>query len=440
MVPQTRYADSDGVSIAYQVVGERPIDLLALFGWLTQVEHVWEEPSLRRFIDRITSFARLILFDPRGTGLSDASTDGFSLDEEVRDALAVLDAAGSARAALLTFFGGGMVGAQLAARHPDRVGAIVMYASVVRATAAPGYEWTHTAAERQAAIDQQLSEWGEPSNVAAFAPSRADDASFREWWARLQRLAGSPGSMRRVLEGIGDMDARDELPAIGVPALVLHRSDDQTIDIRHSRYIARAVPGARILELPGADTLPWVGQADAVLDAIEEFLTGERSTAPERALLTVMFTDLVDATGHARRMGDGRWRDLLTHHDDAIRSELERFAGREVKTIGDSFLAVFSGSPSRALRCAQAIVAAMRPLGVEVRIGIHTGECELIGDDVGGMAVHVAARVQALAQPCEVLVSGTTCGTVLGAGFDFASRGVHELKGVAGAWPLFALQ
>jgi class 3 adenylate cyclase len=441
MPPQTRYADSDGASIAYQVVGDGPIDVLALLGWLTQVEHVWDEPSLRRFMEQIAGFARLILFDPRGTGLSDAQSDDFNLDHEVRDALAVLDAAGSARAALLTYTAGGMVGAQLAARHPERVSAVVMYASIMRSTAAPGYDWTHTSAERSVFIDELLSEWGKASNVASVAPSRAGDERFREWWARLQRLAGSPGTMRKVLEGSNDMDAREELAAINVPALVLHRTGDQFIDIRHSRYIAHAIPGARLRELPGADTLPWLDEPDAVLEAIEEFLTGERTPAiRERALLTVMLTDIVNATAHARRLGDRRWRALLGAHDAVVRTELERFDGRDVKTIGDSFLAVFPGPPSQALRCAAAIAESVHSLGIQVRIGMHTGECELIGNDVGGIAVHIAARVQALAAPGELLVSGTTCGTVAGAGFSFDDRGVHQLKGVAGVWPLFALR
>jgi class 3 adenylate cyclase len=440
MCPQTRYADSDGVSIAYQVVGDRPIDMLALFGWITQVEHVWEEPSLRRFIERMTSFARLIIFDRRGTGLSDPVGDGFSLDDDVRDALAVLDAAGSDRAALFTFTGGGMVGAQLAARHPERVGAVVMYASTMRSTAAPGYEWAHTAEERAAFYEPTLANWGSGANLEQFAPSRVGDERFAAWWARLQRLAGSPGTMRRLLAAGADMDARGELTAIHVPTLVLHRSGDRLVDIRHSRYIANAVSGARLLELPGEDTLPWVGEPDALLEAVQEFLTGERTAAAsQRTLLTVMFTDVVDATGHARRLGDAGWRDLLADHDAIVRVEVDHFEGREVKTIGDSFLTVFAGPPSRAVRCAGRIKEAVHELGVEVRVGMHTGECELIGDDVGGMAVHIAARLVALATPGEVLMSGTTCGTVVGAGFEFEDRGAHELKGVPGVWPLFAL-
>jgi class 3 adenylate cyclase len=440
MPGQTRYAENDGASIAYQVVGEGPIDVLTLFGWITQVEHVWEEPSLRRFIERIASFARVILFDRRGTGLSGTPIEGVSLDDDVRDALAVLDAAGSDRTALLTYGGGGIVGAPLAARHPERICAVVMYASMVRSTAAPGYEWTHTSAERKVFIEELLSNWGDAANLGALAPSRADDERFRDWWARLQRLAGSPATMRKVLEGINDMDAREELTAITVPALVVHRTGDRAVDIRHSRYIADAIPGARLLELPGIDTLPWVGEPEALLEVLEEFLTGARTAAPERTLLTVMFTDIVDATGHARRLGDRRWRDLLASHDAIVRGELERFDGREVKTTGDGFFAVFAGAPSHSLRCAAAIVEAMDALALEVRVGLHTGECELIGADVGGMAVHIGARVRALAGRGEVLVSGTTCGTVVGAGFDFEDRGTHELRGVAGAWPLFALR
>ena len=315
-----------------------------------------------------------------------------------------------------------------------------MYASIVRTTAAAGYDWTHTAEERSAFMDETLANWGTGWNVASFAPSRAEDERFREWWARLQRLAGSPGKMRQVIESGIDMDARGELTAISVPTLVLHRADDHWVDIRHSRYIANAVPGARMVVLPGEDSLPWVGEGEALLDAIEEFLTGSRTAAgSQRTLLTVMFTDIVDATGHARRLGDARWRDLLASHDTLIRDEVDRFEGREVKTVGDSFLVVFPGAPARAIRCAQRISDAVHQLGIDVRVGVHTGECELIGEDVGGMAVHIASRVQALARPREVLTSGTTRGTVVGAGFEFESRGMHELKGIPGPWPLYAL-
>jgi class 3 adenylate cyclase len=268
----------------------------------------------------------------------------------------------------------------------------------------------------------------------------ADDPALNAWFARLQRLAASPSEARILLNGGGDLDVREALPQIGVPALVMHRAGDNSWDPRHSRYLASNIPGARYVELDGADSFPFIGDSDAIVEEIEEFLTGARAVGERtRALLTIMFTDIVDATATAAGVGDRRWRDLLARHDEEVRKELARFDGREVKTVGDGFLATFAGPPSRALRCALAINGAARELGIEVRVGIHTGECELIDDDVGGMAVHIASRVAAIAGPGEVLVSGTVFGTVVGGPFGFEDRGFHELKGVPGRWPLFAL-
>ncbi len=440
--PQTRYVESDGVSIAYNVVGERGLDVLFLPGWITQIEHLWESPALRRFNERLMGFARLIIFDTRGTGLSEHVHDGYSLEQEARDALAVLDAAGSERAALFTYAQGGMLGAKLAAAHPERIGALVMYASIVRPGWAPDYEWAPTDEERAELIERAFTMWGEPDPqiVQTLAPSSADDPSLVTWFARNQRLAASPREARTIGQAVARQDVRALLPAIHVPTLVLHRPAEHNIDVRHSRYLAKHIPGARYVELPGEDSLPFVGDFEGLLGEVEEFLTGVRSgSEPVRDLLTVMFTDIVDATGTAARIGDARWRDLLAGHDTAVRAELGRFGGREVKTVGDGFLAVFRGPPSRALRCALAVMAAMRGLDVQVRIGIHTGECELIGEDVGGMAVHIASRVAAIAEPGEVLVSGTVFGTVVGGPFEFAERGLRELKGVPAPWPLFAL-
>jgi class 3 adenylate cyclase len=272
------------------------------------------------------------------------------------------------------------------------------------------------------------------------APSRADDPGLAWWFARMQRLAASPVEARLLFRAMADLDVRETLPGVGVPALVMHRREDTAWDIRHSRYLADNIPGARFVELEGRDSLPFVGDGDAIIDEIEQFLTGGRTQGElSRALLTVMFTDIVDATAHAARIGDARWRDLLAQHDAVVRTELSRHEGREVKTVGDGFLAVFDGPPTRALRCALAITREARQLGVEVRVGVHTGECELIGEDVGGMAVHIASRVSGLAGPSEVLASGTAFGTVVGGPFSFQDRGAHELKGVPGRWPVFAL-
>jgi class 3 adenylate cyclase len=442
MAPTTRYARSGDASIAYQVVGDGPLDLLFLAGWLTQLEQLWEAPANRRFLERLTTFSRLIMFDTRGTGLSERVLETYTLEQEARDALAVLDAAGSERAALITYAQGGLVGALLAAEHPERVGALIMYASVARTSWAPDYDWAMTSEERAAMSERAVASWGEVGGgaVAELAPSMAGDPAFAAWFARMQRLAASPGEARIISSARVDLDVRDKLEGIRVPTLIMHRPQERVWDVRHSRYLAEHIDGARYVELGGIDSLPFVGDSDAIVEEVEEFLTGVRSGGEfSRALLTVLFTDIVGATARAASLGDGRWRDLLAHHDEQVRAQLTRFDGREVKTVGDGFLATFDGPPSRALRCALAITRAARELGVEVRIGMHTGECELIGEDVGGMAVHIASRVSGLAAAGEVLVSGTVFGTVVGGPFSFEDRGFHELKGVPGRWPLFAL-
>jgi len=442
MVPLTRYASSSEASIAYQVAGEGPLDLLFLPGWISQIEQLWEAPAVRRFLDRLTAFGRVILFDSRGTGLSERVLEAYTLEQEMRDAIAVLDAAGSERTALFTYALGGLVGAMLAAEHPERVGALIMYASVARTSWAPDYDWAMTSEEREQMSARTDATWGEldSSLIARLAPSMVDDPALGAWFARTQRLVASPREARTIAKATAELDVRELLPRIRVPTLVMHRPAEQVWDVRHSRYLAAHIPGARYVELEGIDSFPFAGDSDAVVEEVEEFLTGGRSGGERaRALLTVMFTDIVDATARAAGIGDGRWRDLLAHHDEVVRKELARFDGREVKTVGDGFLATFDGPPSRALRCALAITRAARELGVEVRVGMHTGECELIGDDVGGMAVHIAARVNALAGAGEVLTSGTVFGTVVGGPFTFEDRGFHELKGVPGRWPLFAL-
>ncbi len=442
MAPVTRYARSADASIAYQVAGEGALDLLFLPGWISQVEQLWEAPAMRRFLERLAVFNRLILFDRRGTGLSDRTLQEQTLEQDALDALAVLDAAGSERAALFTYSLGGLVGALLAADHPERVGALIMYASVARTSWAPDYDWALTNEERQAMTERNSDAWGKTDSpvLQTLAPSMSGDPTLIEWFARMQRLSASPVEARAMSRAMVDLDVREKLPQVRVPTLVMHRSRDQAWDIRHSLYLAEHIAGARMVELDGRDSFPFVGDSDAIVEEIEEFLTGDRRGGEiARGLLTVMFTDIVEATALAAQLGDGRWRDLLARHDEDVRAQLGRFGGREVKTVGDGFLATFDGPPSRALRCALAITAAARELGIEVRIGVHTGECELIGDDVGGMAVHIASRVNGLAGPGEVLVSGTVFGTVVGGPFTFEDRGFHELKGVPGRWPLFAL-
>ena len=445
MPARTRYTHGGEASIAYQVLGEGPLDLLMLPGWFFQVEHAWDSPGLSRFIERLAGFARFIMFDRRGVGLSDRVARPATLDDQVEDALIVLDAVGSERVAVLAYAISGPTAVALAVDHPDRVRALVLYASVARTTWAPGYDWAPTIEQRRASSEEMVATWGEASERTdlrvQFAPSATDDPAHHEWMARLERLAASPGTARELSLATNDLDVRGLLPRVRVPTLVMHRRDDRVWDMRHSLYLAEHIPGARFLPLPGEDSFPWFGDADAVVGETEEFLTGRRS-GPERqrTLLTVMFTDIVEATARAGALGDGRWRDLLAGHYHVVRQQLGRFGGQEVKTIGDSVLATFPGPPSQALRCAAAIVAALRDLDLDVRIGMHTGECELVGDDVAGMAIHIASRVSHLARPGEVLVSGTVGGTVVGGPFSFEDRGSHELRGVPGRWPLFALR
>jgi class 3 adenylate cyclase/alpha-beta hydrolase superfamily lysophospholipase len=437
--PETRYARNGPVTLAWSASGEAPVDLLFIPGFLSHVEHAWEEPSLAAFFERLSGFARLILMDRRGTGLSDRLEGSLSIEQEAEDVGAVLGAAGSERAVLLGYTSGAALAVTFAAQHPERVRALVLYAPIARAFAAPGYDWAWDEHEREHAFDGLIDSWGSGANVEDVAPSRAGDPRMRAWLARLERLSSAPGAVRTLFANIGAQDVRDVLPELRVPTLILHRTGDRLIDVRHSRFLAERIPGARYVELDGEDNFPSAGDSAAVLGEIEEFLTGGRSASIERGLLTILLTDICDSTQHAARLGDAAWRELLAAHDAIVRREVDRFGGREVKTIGDAFLVAFEGAPSRALRCALAVVAEVRELGLDLRAGLHTGECELIGHDIGGMAVHIAARVNDLAAPGEVLVSGTVYGTVVGAGLRFESRGSQDLKGIPGRWPIFAV-
>ena len=437
---ETRYARNDAATIAWTAVGDAPTDLLFIPGFISHVEHLWEQPGLAGFFERLTGFVRFIVMDRRGCGLSDSRTEALQLADEVGDVLAVLDAAGSERAVLMGYTTGGLLAITAAARAPERVQALVLYASMARAVADDEVDWTLDAAERRELWAQLADVWGTGLNLEQIAPSRKDDPRMRAWLARMERLSSSPGELLRLMDYVGGHSVSDLLDELRVPTLILHRTGDRLIDVRHSRYLAERIPGARFVELEGVDNLPGAVDSSDLLGEIEEFLTGGRSKTVARELLTVVFSDIVDSTGHAARLGDAPWRDLLAAHQTAVRREIDRFGGREVKTIGDAFLIAFDGAPSQAVRCAEAIVEAVRALGLEVRVGLHTGECEVMGGDVGGMAVHIAARVAALAQPGEVMASGTTYGTVVGSGLRFDERGMQALKGVPGRWPLFALQ
>jgi pimeloyl-ACP methyl ester carboxylesterase len=439
MRPETSYAQSGDVNIAYQVVGRGPRDLVFVPGWVSNVELFWEEPTMVRFIERLASFSRLILFDKRGTGLSDRVVDIPDLETRMDDLRAVMDAVGSARAALLGVSEGGPMSVLFAATYPERTAAMIMIAGFPRRTWAPDYPWGPKAEEFESFVEKAVSEWGGTAQLDVRAPSLAHDARFCEWYSRLLRMSASPGAVRALMKMNAEIDVRHVLPAVRVPTLILHRTGDRLINVEHSRYTSQRIPGATYIELPGNDHIPWVGDADAVLDEIEEFLTGVRQgVEADRVLATVLFTDIVDATRRAAELGDRRWRDVLQAHHATVRGELGRFRGREIDTAGDGFLASFDG-PARAVRAGCSIAESVRRLGLEIRAGVHTGECEVIGDKLGGIAVHIGARVAALAQGGEVLVSSTVKDLVAGSGLRFEDRGVHALKGVPGEWHLFAV-
>jgi pimeloyl-ACP methyl ester carboxylesterase len=438
--PDVRYADREGASIAWSALGDGPVDLLLILGGLSNLEHVWEEPGLARWFERLAGFSRLLLMDRRGVGLSDAVTGTMTLDDETADVLAVLDAAGSERAVLLGYAWGGPVAIHTAALHPERVYALLLYAAVATGRVATddfAHSWED--ADREPEIAQTLAQWGTGAPLEQVAPSRADDEHLRAWMARLARLSSSPGAMRRLWESTSAYDARPDLPALRVPTLILHRTGDRAVDVRHSRDLAERIAGARYVELPGEDNLPSVGDTEALVAEIEEFLTGSRRRSIERALLTIVVTDIVGSTTRAAELGDRAWRDLLAAHHAIVRREIERYDGQEVKSLGDGFLIAFGGAPSAAHRFALAVAEAVRATGLEIRVGLHTGECEIIGDDVGGMAVHIAARIAELAGPGEIWASGTAFGTVVGSGLRFEMRGSTPLKGVPGEWPVMRL-
>jgi class 3 adenylate cyclase len=433
MQPETRYARSGDVHIAYQVVGSGPFDLVLVPGFVSHIEEWWEEPLCARFLERLAGFSRLILFDKRGTGLSDREAGVPTLEQRMDDVRAVMAAAGSERAAVLGISEGGPMSALFAATYPERTAALVLYG-----TFAEFRSWVPTPEHLEQFLHAIDERWGTGQSLPRFAPGLADDPRFRRWWARHERRAASPGAAMALMRMNSEIDVRHVLPAIRVPTLVLHRSGDVTVDVAAGRYLAAHILGAKYVELPGDDHLPYVGDSEAILGEIEEFLTGVRPVAePDRVLATVLFTDVVGSTELAARLGDRRWRDLLDAHHAAVRRELARFRGREVGTVGDGFLATFDG-PARAIRCADAIGAAVRTVGVEVRAGLHTGEIEIMGDDVGGIAVHIGARVAAEAGPGEILVSSTVKDLVAGSGLEFEDRGTRTLKGVPGEWRLFA--
>jgi len=430
-----RYAINHDVHIAYQVVGDRPVDLVYTPGIWSNLDVMWEWPSWARYLERLASFSRLILFDMRGVGLSDRGDEPPVLELQMDDVRAVMDAAGSESAAIFGGARGAAMTMLFAATYPERTRALILYAPSAKTVRSEDWPYGRTEAEQQRFFDRFTAEMGTGENLDMQAPSH--DAAFKRWWARFERLGASPGAWKELATILSQLDVRAVLPLVQAPTLVLHRRGDRVIDVGQGRAIAERIPNARFVELAGDDHLPILGDSDAIVDEIEEFLTGVRSAPePDRMLTTVLFTDIVDSTKRAAELGDQRWRALLLEHAAFVRSRLARFHGIEVNTTGDGFLATFDG-PARAIRCALDICEGVRSLGLEVRAGVHTGEVEVIGTDIGGIAVHIGARISALAQPGRVLVSRIVVDLVGGSGIEFEAWGEHTLKGVPGPWTLF---
>jgi pimeloyl-ACP methyl ester carboxylesterase len=436
--PPTRYALSGDAHIAYQVFGEGDLDLVFVPGFVSNIEHYWEMPKVPETLGRLGSFARVAMFDKRGTGLSDPVAEPPPLEQRMDDMQAVMDAVGMERAALFGVSEGGPASVLFAATYPDRTSALVLYGSSPRFRTDSDISWGATDEVIELAIAATSARWGDGALLDAFAPSAANDPEMREVWSRFQRAGASPAMAGAVVAALYDIDVRDILHTIRVPTLILHRTGDLVAPVEGARLMAERIPDARLVEFEGDDHVPFTGDFNPVLDEMEEFLTGARQPRPlDRVLATVMFTDIVDSTRRAADAGDRGWRDLIERHDELTRRQLERFRGQEVKTLGDGFLATFDG-PARAIECACAIRDGVSTHGLEVRAGLHTGECELYGDDVRGMAVNIGARVGALADANEVLVSSTVKDLVVGADLRFTERGEHELKGVPGTWRLYA--
>jgi pimeloyl-ACP methyl ester carboxylesterase/class 3 adenylate cyclase len=439
MPPETRYARSDGVHIAYQVVGDGPIDVLFVPGFVSNLEANWQWPESSAFFQRLASFCRLILFDKRGTGMSDRGSQLFTLEQRMHDVRVILDEVGSERATLFGISEGGPMSLLYAATYPERTSALVVYGSYAKRAWAPDYPFGTTNEVFERMLGNMERNWGTPegADVNFWAPSMASDVDAARRVASYFRASASPGAVVAVMKMNREIDVRQVLPTVRVPTLILCRTSDKVSPVAHARFMAQHIPGAKFVELPGDDHVPWIGDQDAILDEVEEFVTGaRRAYEPERILTTVLFVDIVASTERAVALGDRAWRGLLEAFQAKVREVLRQYRGQEIDTAGDGFLAAFDG-PARAVRCAGAIRDAVRVNGIEVRCGAHTGECERSGGKLTGIAVHTGARVAGIAAPGEVLVSQTVRDLVAGSGLTFEARGSHALKGVPGQWQLF---
>jgi class 3 adenylate cyclase/pimeloyl-ACP methyl ester carboxylesterase len=438
--PEVRYASSGEVEIAYQVLGDGPVDLVWIAGSITHLGVLWEHPGYRHFCEQLASFSRLILFDKRGMGLSERTRAG-TLEERMDDVRAVMDAASSERAALVGVSEGGPMSMLFAATHPERTEALLLIGAEVKEEQTEDWPWGEGTREEFDTWMRELPErWGRAFVSDLFFPNDPDPEATQRWFGRLQTASMTPRDAIAFLSMAMDIDVRDVVPSVRVPTLIVHRVDDPICHVENARFLAANIPEARYVELPGNLHIPWAGSGgDEILEEIREFLTGAReSPEPDRVLATVLFTDIVGSTERATQLGDRRWRELLEAHHSAVRRQLERFRGRELDTAGDGFLASFDG-PARAIRCAASVAEAMGTLGLQIRAGLHTGELEVMDGDLGGLAVHIASRVMGAAGPNEVLVSGTVKDLVVGSGIEFEDRGERELRGVPGEWRLFAV-
>jgi len=437
--PPIQYAANGDVHIAYQVLGEGPLDLVFVAGAITNLEVLWEMSDYRRACERLASFSRLILFDKRGMGLSDRVRVG-TLEERMDDVRAILDAVGSKTTVLMGVSEGGPMSILFAATYPDRTRGLVLCGAEVKEETTDDWPWgeaTREEFEEAMDLERVVARWGKGLGADLFAPTRKGDPQLREQFGRLQVQSATPHDAVAFMRMAFEIDVRDVVPAVTAPTLIVHRVGDKVCSVENARWLSRNIEGSRYVELPGENHLPFI-DGDDILDEIQEFLTGVREpAAPERMLATVLFTDIVGSTDRARELGDRRWRDLLERHNEIVRRDLERFRGVEIDTAGDGFFATFDG-PARAIRCARSIVEDVRGVGLDVRSGLHTGECELSAGSARGIAVHTGARVASIAAPGEVLVSSTVKDLVAGSGIEFTDRGVHELKGIPGEWRLYA--
>ena len=434
---EVRYARSGTVHIAYQVVGDGPIDLVLVPGWVSNIDVFWEEPALARFLRRLASFTRLILFDKRGTGLSDRVTDTPSLEERMDDVRAVMDAVGSERAALLGYSEGGVMCLMFAAMYPERTRALITMGCYTRRFRADDYPYGLTREESEVFIGQLEREWGGVFALEDRAPSRVADPLFREWWARMLRMSASPTAAAALTRANRSMDVRAVLPSIRVPTLLLHARGDRTLEVGHSEYMAERIAGAKLVVVEGNDHLPWLDCGDAFVEEVRAFISDTPvPTVADRVVSTILFTDIVDSTGMLAEIGDHQWGDVLEQHNDVVRRELTAFGGRELNTTGDGFIVAFN-SPAQAIRCAQGTRAALGRIGLEIRAGLHTGECEEQHGELVGLAVHIASRIADIARPRCILVSRTVRDLVTGSGIAFSSVGLRELRGVPEPWELY---